>query len=67
MSPADLLAVGRAEVAGYGVDLFEGRVDQMEPGFLVRLEGGAVLGARRVVVATGLRDELPVIAGVRER
>ncbi|MFD5500772.1 FAD-dependent oxidoreductase, partial [Streptomyces sp. NPDC127061] len=67
MSPADLLAVGRAEVAGYGVDLFEGRVDQIAPGFSVRLEGGAVLGARRVVVATGLRDELPVIPGVRER
>ncbi|MFE7396543.1 NAD(P)/FAD-dependent oxidoreductase [Streptomyces sp. NPDC057557] len=67
MSPADLLAVGRAEVAAYGVDLFEGRVDQIDPGFLVRLDGGAVLGARRIVVATGLRDELPAIPGVRER
>ncbi|MEU0940934.1 NAD(P)/FAD-dependent oxidoreductase [Embleya sp. NPDC005971] len=67
MSPADLLAVGRAEVAGYGVDLFECRVDQIDPGFLVRLDGGAVLKARRVVVATGLRDELPAIPGVRER
>ncbi|MFI5774127.1 NAD(P)/FAD-dependent oxidoreductase [Streptomyces sp. NPDC051658] len=67
MSPADLLAVGRAEVAGYGVDLFESRVDQIDPGFSVRLDGGAVLGARRVVVATGLRDELPAIPGVRER
>ncbi|MCX4967202.1 NAD(P)/FAD-dependent oxidoreductase [Streptomyces sp. NBC_00654] len=67
MSPADLLAVGRAEVAGYGVDVFESRVDQIDPGFSVRLDGGAVLGARRVVVATGLRDELPAIPGVRER
>ncbi|MFD0622917.1 NAD(P)/FAD-dependent oxidoreductase [Streptomyces sanglieri] len=67
MSPADLLAVGRAEVAGYGVGLFESHVDQIDPGFSVRLDGGAVLGARRVVVATGLRDELPAIPGARER
>ncbi|MFJ1617100.1 NAD(P)/FAD-dependent oxidoreductase [Streptomyces sp. NPDC088251] len=67
MPPADLLAAGRAEVAGYGVDLFESRVDQIDPGFFVRLDGGAVLRARRVVVATGLRDELPAIPGVRER
>ncbi|WSW11330.1 FAD-dependent oxidoreductase (plasmid) [Streptomyces sp. NBC_01005] len=67
MSPADLLAVGRAEVAGYGVGLFESHVDQIDPGFSVRLDGGAVLGARRVVVATGLWDELPAIPGARER
>ncbi|MFD5193846.1 NAD(P)/FAD-dependent oxidoreductase [Streptomyces sp. NPDC058357] len=67
MPAADLLAVGRAEIAGYGVDLFESRVDEIDPGFSVRLDGGAVLGARRVVVATGLRDELPTIPGVRER
>lgn len=67
MSAAGLLAVGRAEVAGYGVELFEGRVDRIDPGFSVRLDGGAVLGARRVVVATGLRDELPAIPGVGDR
>ncbi|WP_084518176.1 NAD(P)/FAD-dependent oxidoreductase [Microtetraspora niveoalba] len=67
MSPAALLEVGRAEVAGYGVDLVEGRVDHIEPGFLVRLAGGPALRARRVLVSTGLRDELPAIPGVRER
>lgn len=36
-------------------------------GFLVRLDGGAVLTARRVLLATGLRDELPGLPGVRER
>ena len=30
MAPSDLLAVGRAEVAGYGVDLVNGSVDQLE-------------------------------------
>ncbi|WP_329086512.1 NAD(P)/FAD-dependent oxidoreductase [Actinomadura citrea] len=67
MSPAALLEVGRAEVAGYGAALIDARVEHVDPGFTVRLVGGAVLGARRLVVATGLRDELPGIAGVAER
>ncbi|WP_331770273.1 NAD(P)/FAD-dependent oxidoreductase (plasmid) [Embleya sp. NBC_00888] len=67
MAPGELLAVGRAEVAGYGVDLFENRVDRIDPGFVVGLDGGVVLKTRRVVVATGLRDELPDLPGVRER
>ncbi|MFD7102606.1 NAD(P)/FAD-dependent oxidoreductase [Streptomyces celluloflavus] len=67
MSPAALLEVGRKEVAGYGVELIEGRVDHIDPGFFVHLDGGPVLKARRVLVATGLRDELPEIPGVRER
>jgi thioredoxin reductase len=67
MSPAALLEVGRAEVAGYGVGLIDGRVDHIDPGFFVRLDRGLVLKARRVLVATGLRDELPEIPGVRER
>ncbi|MER5624349.1 NAD(P)/FAD-dependent oxidoreductase [Streptosporangium sp. NPDC002544] len=67
MPPAALLEIGRAEVAEYGVELIEGRVDQIDPGFLVHLAGGQALRARRVLVATGLRDELPEIPGVRER
>lgn len=67
MPPAALLAAGRAEVAGYGMELIEGRVDHIDPGFFVHLAGGPVLRARRVLVATGLRDELPEIPGVRER
>jgi thioredoxin reductase len=67
MSPADLLAAGRVEVAGYGVELVEDQVVGIETGFVVRLAGGRVLKARRVLVATGVRDELPEIPGVRER
>ncbi|WP_433357323.1 NAD(P)/FAD-dependent oxidoreductase [Microtetraspora malaysiensis] len=70
MPPAALLEVGRAEVAGYGVDVIEGRVDHIDHidhGFQVHLAGGPALPARRVVVATGLSDELPDIPGVRER
>jgi thioredoxin reductase len=67
MPPADLLAAGRAEVAGYGVELVDDHVLALEPGFSVRLAGGRELSARRILVATGVGDELPDIPGVRER
>jgi thioredoxin reductase len=66
-SPRELLAAGRAEVAGYGGSLLQDTVVGLAPGFHVRLAGGSALRARRIVVATGLRDELPDIPGVRER
>jgi thioredoxin reductase len=67
IAPADFLAAGRLEVAGYGVEILEDQVAEIEAGFAVRLGGGRVLNARRVLVATGVRDELPDIPGVRER
>jgi thioredoxin reductase len=67
MAPADLLAAGRAEVTGYGVELITDRVAEIEPGFVVRLAGGRALHARRIMLATGVTDELPDIPGVRER
>jgi thioredoxin reductase len=67
MSPADLLAAGRAEVTGYGVEVVEDQVVGVDAGFFVRLASGQVLRGRRVLVATGVRDELPEIPGVRER
>ena len=67
MSPRDLLAAGRSEVAGYGGTLIDDTVVGVEPGFHVRLASGPPLRARRILVATGLRDELPDVPGVRER
>lgn len=67
LAPAALLELGRAEIVRYGVRLVQGRVDRIDHGYYVRLAGGPVLKARRVLVATGLRDELPRIPGVRER
>jgi thioredoxin reductase len=67
MSPANFLAAGRAEVTGYGVELVEDQVVGVEAGFVVRLASGQVLRGRRVLVATGVRDELPEIPRVRER
>jgi thioredoxin reductase len=67
MSPADLLAAARVEVTGYGVELVEDQVVGIQDGFMVRLADSRELKARRILVATGVRDELPEIPGVRER
>ncbi|MFD5325996.1 NAD(P)/FAD-dependent oxidoreductase [Streptomyces sp. NPDC127092] len=127
MSPADFLAAGRREIAGYGVEWTEGLVTSVtrQPtggaddgsgatsglasgvgsdrdsdlgsdgssdsspsgtsdsspsgtsdgsptggsgeGFAVRLADGRVVRARRLIVTTGLVDELPAIDGLAER
>ena len=68
-TPAELLASGRAEVAGYGGRFVDGRVagaERVDDGFRVVLaDGGSVL-ARRLLVTTGLVDELPDVPGVAE-
>lgn len=67
MPPAELLAAGRAEAAGYGVELTEDEVVSVERGFSLTLAGGGALHARRVLIATGATDELPSIPGLRQR
>jgi thioredoxin reductase len=67
MAPTALLEAGRDEILRYGGDLVDGTVADIGSGFTVRLEGGATFGARSVLIATGLRDEIPQIPGVRER
>ncbi|WP_018681348.1 NAD(P)/FAD-dependent oxidoreductase [Actinokineospora enzanensis] len=69
--PARLLAAGRVEVTGYGADVIDAEVDTLarrdDGSFIARLDNGRTLRSRSVLVATGLRDELPDIPGVRER
>jgi thioredoxin reductase len=67
MPPVELLAAGRAEIAAYGVQVVAGRVTSVDAGFSVRLDDGQSLSARRVLFATGSRDELPELPAVRER
>ena len=67
MPPGDFLKIGRAEVTGYGVEIIAGTVTNIEAGFVVHLADGATVAARRILVTTGVGDELPAIAGVRER
>ena len=67
MAPAELVAEGRREVTGYGMELIDDQVLGIEPGFAVRLADGQALSARRILIATGVGDELPDVPGVRER
>ncbi|MGC0342498.1 NAD(P)/FAD-dependent oxidoreductase [Streptomyces sp. SLBN-8D4] len=67
MPPAEFLAIGREEIREYGVELVRDRVTEVAPGFTVTLAGGRVVRARRLVVATGLKDELPGVPGVAGR
>ncbi len=67
MPPAELLRAARAEVRRYGVEIVEDRVVDATAGFALRLAGGRTVEARRVLLATGATDELPDVAGARER
>src|SRR5258708_29937795 len=69
-SPAELLERGRAEVRSYGGHVVTGEVRAVAPGddgLEVALAGGRTVRARRLLVTTGLVDELPDIPGLRER
>jgi thioredoxin reductase len=68
MPPAELVAAGRAEVTGYGVQLIGDVVLGVDPGFSVRLAEGSPLRARRLLITTGAHDELPrEIGGISDR
>jgi len=70
IAPAALIELGRAEVSGYGGQVIDGRVTsagRRGDRFDVALADGRSVTARRLLVTTGLVDELPDIAGVRER
>lgn len=71
VTPGDLLAIGRAEVTGYGGEVRTGLATAATRasggGFTVTLADGSQVGARRLLVTTGVTDELPAIPGLRER
>ena len=70
LPPAEFLAIARAEVRSYGVEVLSGRVTgasrEADGPFRLSLTGGHHVVARRVIAATGLVDELPDIEGVAE-
>jgi thioredoxin reductase len=68
--PGELLERGRAEVRGYGGAVVSGEVTAAvrdADGFNVSLADGRSVRARRLLVTTGLVDELPAIPGLRGR
>jgi thioredoxin reductase (NADPH) len=67
--PLELLATGRREAESYGAEIRPGRavaVRRAVGGFEIDLADGSTLRARRLLLATGLVDELPDVPGVRE-
>ncbi|GGK99666.1 putative FAD-dependent pyridine nucleotide-disulphide oxidoreductase [Planomonospora parontospora subsp. parontospora] len=71
LPPAELLATGRREVTGYGGEIAEGTAVTAERladgGFRVVLDDGSSVVADRLLVTTGLVDELPDVPGLAER
>ena len=70
LPPSELLATGGKEVARYGSTLVADAVVDVErvgDGFELRLAGSSRVSARRLVVATGLRDVLPDVDGLQQR
>ncbi|GHH56419.1 NAD(P)/FAD-dependent oxidoreductase [Streptomyces candidus] len=73
--PPEILKRGREQVRQYGGRIVYGQVATAEPAapsadgdlrFTVTLADGRTLTARRVLVATGLRDVLPEVPGLAE-
>jgi thioredoxin reductase len=74
--PATLLKQGRDDLACYGGEIVHGTVTDVRATpadtaerryFEVTLTDGRTVTARRILVTTGLRDEVPDLPGVAER
>ncbi len=70
IAPSELVAIGRAQLAPFDVTLVDssvvastGEIDD----FRLELADASTVSARRVLVASGLVDELPAIDGLAER
>jgi thioredoxin reductase len=71
MAPAEFLAAGRSEVRHYGGTIVDGSVisarGSVADGFSVDLADGATYQARRLLVTSGLIDQLPDIPGLADQ
>ncbi|WGM20285.1 NAD(P)/FAD-dependent oxidoreductase [Paenarthrobacter sp. OM7] len=71
MPPGELLATGRNEVEAYGGEILNATVSDLvqcgKSSFSVLLADGRRMTARRLLIATGLNDELPDIPGLQDR
>jgi thioredoxin reductase len=69
MNPLELLKEGRGELVKYGVEVIKTRAldsRHSDAGFTITLGNGTEVSARRLILATGLKDQLPDIAGLAE-
>lgn len=68
--PLELLAAGRAEAEAYGAEIVADTAETVrreDDGFVAELGSGATVRGRRLLLATGLVDELPEVPGLREQ
>lgn len=66
MPPLDILALGRQELLAYGVEIHDAvvtRIDTSARGMTATLQDGTRLTARKLLLATGVVDELPRLPG----
>lgn len=70
VDPAELLQIGRAQVQAYPtVTLQTGLVAAIQPqpdGFTATLADGTTVATRKVLLAMGVRDELPPLANIEQ-
>lgn len=71
VDPLELLEKGRAEAISYGAYITHASVVEAsgsaESAFELRLEDGSLVEAHQLLIATGVRDELPAIEGLADR
>jgi thioredoxin reductase len=68
-APAELAAIGFEQLAPYGVDVLDGTVTAARRGaggFVLDVDGGLVVTAQHVIVATGMRLDLPELPGLAD-
>ncbi|EZP69570.1 Pyridine nucleotide-disulfide oxidoreductase family protein [Sphingomonas paucimobilis] len=70
-NPVEILATARTQLQAYDtVELTGARANEARAigeGFAVTLASGEEITARKLILAFGLRDELPVLPGLQER
>jgi thioredoxin reductase len=69
MPPRELVALGRREILSYGAHVVDGEVTGATrdgDDFVATLADGRTVRARRLLVTTGLTDELADVPGLRE-
>ena len=65
--PQEFLRIAREDVEEYGVEIHRGSVLSVDSDLTAKIDNRLPVRARRVLLAGGLRDELPDVPGLAER
>jgi thioredoxin reductase len=69
VSPKELLNIGTEQLRKYGVEILKESIvtaTRAESGYLVRSTTGRELESRKLILATGVKDELPPLPGIEK-